>query len=131
MTADADTHGLASTTGPLKSGTHVRLRSGARLTVMHGAAGEWTVQTVARLLPGSIVDVVAGSGPERQVMPALIVRSEVIALDPWRGPRYEARLLPVEGGSPGGAIRFHGNELLTDAESGRPTRRNRPDSVSP
>lgn len=131
MTADVDRHPSAVATGSLQAGTHVRLRSGARLTVVRSAAGEWTVQTVARLLPGSIVDVVAGSGPERQVVPALIVRSEVIALDAWRGPRYEARLLPVEGGSPGCAVRFHGNELLTDAESRGPTRGNGPESVSP
>jgi hypothetical protein len=96
----------------------VRLRTGVRLSVLSGAAGGWHVESVARLMPGSVVDVVVGAGDRKLVERAVVARSEVIAIDRRHGVRYRAQLERLgEPECPSGSVfRTDGNQLPTQRE---------------
>jgi hypothetical protein len=79
-------------TGHTETSAFVRLRSGVRLSVLAGAEGGWHVESVARLMPGSVVEVVVGAGDRKLVERAVVARSEVVAIDRRHGVRYRAQL---------------------------------------
>ena len=90
----------------------IRLRSGAALTLVVEVSDGWIVESAARLLPGSTVEVVLAAGHGGQAKRAVITRSEVVALDRRDGIRYRARLWmspATESGSAAGPA--PGNEL--------------------
>jgi hypothetical protein len=76
----------------LGGGPIVRLRSGVRLTFIGDEADGWVVESTARLLPGSVVEVIQGPGCREGPRRALVARSEVIAIDRRHGVRYRTRL---------------------------------------
>ena len=80
---------------PLGGVPIVRLRSGVRLTFIGDEANGWIVESTARLLPGSVVEVILGPGSREGARRALVARSEVIAIDRRHGVRYRARLQVV------------------------------------
>ena len=85
----------------------------------------WIVESTARLLPGSTVDVVLAPGRDGQVKRAVIARCEVVALDRRHGIRCRARLrIAADSASPartrgpagGNALPVcHGNPLVAAA----------------
>jgi len=91
----------------------IRLRSGAALTLVVEVSDGWIVESTARLLPGSAVDVVLAPGHGGPARRAVITRSEVVAIDRRHGVRYRARLRMTGAmestDRPAGAA--HGNEL--------------------
>jgi hypothetical protein len=91
----------------------IRLRSGAALTLVVEVSDGWVVESVARLLPGSTVEVVLAAGNGGEAKRAVITRSEVVALDRRHGIRYRARLwmCPATESTGGDAGPAHGNEL--------------------
>ena len=92
----------------------VRLRSGGRVLVTDDLPDGWLVESAVRLLPGTIVELVAGPWDRHTVRHALVAQSEVAAID-RRGVRYRARLqvcgTPVGTSEP--TTSRHGNELPT------------------
>ena len=100
--------------GPPASAPLMRLRSGARLTVVGERSDGWAVESAARLLPGSSVEVVLASGGRGSAWRALVTRSEVIAIDRRHGVRYRAvlRLRDAPEGTSGMSDVLHGNEVL-------------------
>lgn len=93
----------------------IRLRSGAALTLVVEVSDGWIVESAARLLPGSTVEVVLAAGHGGEAKRAVITRSEVVALDRRHGIRYRARLwmCPATDSTGGAAGPAHGNELLS------------------
>ena len=73
----------------------VRLRSGVRLTVIRDAGDGWVVESAARLLPGSVVDVVLARGGREVASRAVVARSQVVAID-RRGILYQSQLEALE-----------------------------------
>lgn len=97
----------------------IRLRSGAALTLVVEVSDGWIVESAARLLPGSTVEVVLAAGRGGETKRAVITRSEVVALDRRHGIRYRARLWMSPATESGGAaVPAPGNEL--PAHDGNP-----------
>ena len=73
-----------------------RLRTGQRLAVLNIGRGGALVESSARLLPGSAVEIqVPGATADRYVR-AVVLRCTVSAVDPARGVRYTGALAFAE-----------------------------------
>jgi hypothetical protein len=93
----------------------MRLRSGLPLTLVIDVSDGWIVESTARLLPGSSVEIVLAPGHGDQARRAVITRCEVVAIDRRHGVRYRARLRAagtVDAEDLAAGLR-QGNELLT------------------
>ena len=90
--APAELHERGGQSAPLSGVPIVRLRSGVKLAFIGDEADGWVVESTARLLPGTVVEVILGSGFQEGARRALVARSEVIAIDRCHGVRYRTRL---------------------------------------